>query len=662
MSKLTEYKRLVFELKEPTLDDIINDKKSLEFYKSIEKKIDSISSIIRKGPEGKISGEYLNLLDEIVKSICGHLGFEKGFFEIIWLEEPDTNNIVLFTKERYEKWNPLFILTCPLSEPYKKKYKRKTKNFGDWSLINHRPLIVYDDKDSYNELLKRGIIREHSLEARIIFAKYDILTDICEEANLKDELNELREMFDVILYNKILERKIDGLDMEVLKEGDNYCNNLLEKIKQKLSNFDELYNKYHKRYFRGKEIPEWDGMIFPIGESMLFQLNGYISEDWPPPEEIVKVGWYIAKKLEGPFYAIHFADAIDTKNKELEKAYKDLRESQAALIESEKMAGIGQLAAGIAHEYKNSLAVVIGDLENLTELPFKLINLHKSLENLNLTEEQKRLIENYEKKSKEKAEKTERPQSLEIIKRRTKLQREVQLPIKVLETIIRMNYTDDEVKELNKTYSSLPQEAKEPFFEYLKTCFDLSVFRKSLPGQLYKMDDIAKSLLNISRLESGTNIQEVDIKENLDKVLILLNKIITENKINIVKQYENIPKIKGYPADISIIFMNIIKNAVEAMENSEEKILTLKLSTKTEEDENYIRILISDTGHGIEQSNINRIFEPFYTTKKGKGTGLGLYNVYKNIQKHNGKINVKSQTGKGTEFEILLKYITDEKK
>jgi len=93
MSKLTEYKRLVFELKEPTIDDIINDKKSLEFYKSIEKKIDSISSIIRKGADG---------------------GFEKSFFSIIYLEEPETNNLVLFTKERYYKWEPFYLWTNPI--------------------------------------------------------------------------------------------------------------------------------------------------------------------------------------------------------------------------------------------------------------------------------------------------------------------------------------------------------------------------------------------------------------------------------------------------------------------------------------------------------------------------------------------------------------------
>ncbi|GAX37901.1 sensor histidine kinase [Nodularia sp. NIES-3585] len=182
---------------------------------------------------------------------------------------------------------------------------------------------------------------------------------------------------------------------------------------------------------------------------------------------------------------------------------------------------------------------------------------------------------------------------------------------------------------------------------------DLSSLLTSMKMGAQRIREIVLSLRNFSRLDESA-IKEVNIHEGIDNTLLILNHRINR-EIAVIKNYGILPLIECYPAQLNQVFMNILSNAIDVLMGQKshlEKqitIETLKL------DAHYIKIGIKDNGLGIPPEIINKLFNPFFTTKPvGKGTGLGLSISYQIIEKHKGKIEVISQLGQGTEFIILL--------
>ncbi|MCC5641056.1 HAMP domain-containing protein [Nostoc sp. CHAB 5844] len=182
---------------------------------------------------------------------------------------------------------------------------------------------------------------------------------------------------------------------------------------------------------------------------------------------------------------------------------------------------------------------------------------------------------------------------------------------------------------------------------------DLSNLLLSMKMGAERIRGIVLSLRNFSRLDEA-DMKEVDIHEGIDNTLLILNHKIT-SEITVKKNYDNLPLVECYPAQINQVFMNIISNAIDALieqtSNLDKQIIidTLKV------DENCIKISIKDNAHGIPLGIQNKIFDPFFTTKAvGKGTGLGLSICYQIVEKHQGKIEVISEVGQGTEFAIAL--------
>ncbi len=138
------------------------------------------------------------------------------------------------------------------------------------------------------------------------------------------------------------------------------------------------------------------------------------------------------------------------------------------------------------------------------------------------------------------------------------------------------------------------------------------------------------------------------IHEGLDSTLTLLKSRL-ENRIEVIKNYGNLPLIEGFPGKINQVFMNILINAVQAMPERGKIFITTSLK------ENFVQISIRDTGTGMSEEVKSRIFEPFFTTKDvGEGIGLGLAISFGVIEQHKGNIAVESVLGKGTEFIITL--------
>jgi two-component system, NtrC family, sensor kinase len=182
---------------------------------------------------------------------------------------------------------------------------------------------------------------------------------------------------------------------------------------------------------------------------------------------------------------------------------------------------------------------------------------------------------------------------------------------------------------------------------------DLSNLLTSMKIGAERIREIVVSLRNFSRLDEAV-MKDVNIHEGIDNTLLILNHRLN-NEIKVVKKYGNLPWIDCYPAQLNQVFMNILSNAIDVLmeqKNDWEKQINIE-TNKLNDD--YIQVGIKDNGAGIPPEIMNKLFNPFFTTKPvGKGTGLGLSICYQIIEQHKGKIQVNSELGKGTEFLIIL--------
>ena len=150
-----------------------------------------------------------------------------------------------------------------------------------------------------------------------------------------------------------------------------------------------------------------------------------------------------------------------------------------------------------------------------------------------------------------------------------------------------------------------------------------------------------------------TNLTRVNLNELIEQTLLLNSNLLKINGVRVEKRYmPDLPEIMGSPDQLQQVFMNLVSNAIEAMESCGRRVLSIE--TDHFKKTNKIRILFTDSGVGIQRENVIRLFEPFFTTKKRKGVGLGLSVAYGIIQAHGGAVNVRSRLGEGTAFMVEL--------
>ncbi|MBW2017526.1 MAG: response regulator [Deltaproteobacteria bacterium] len=303
------------------------------------------------------------------------------------------------------------------------------------------------------------------------------------------------------------------------------------------------------------------------------------------------------KSCSDPFHEIgeHFNNMmhiLEKKNLQLQEANRELKETQGRIIQQEKMASIGQLAAGIAHEINNPTGFINSNLGTLLEYQEDL---------LKLLGECRALLEEIQKS-----------ESTDNIKERVK---------RILEM--------EEEADIDFLMEDMPQLVKE-----------------SIEGT-ERIKKIIKDLKEFAH-PGKQELVYADINHNLDSTLnIVWNEI--KYKATVKKDYGPIPEVRCYPQQLNQVFMNLLVNAAQAIEESGE------ITIKTREENGFVRIQVSDTGKGIPPEHLSRIFEPFFTTKEvGKGTGLGLHVAYDIVKKHGGRILVESTPGKGTTFTVEL--------
>ncbi|NJN73361.1 MAG: histidine kinase [Limnothrix sp. RL_2_0] len=192
---------------------------------------------------------------------------------------------------------------------------------------------------------------------------------------------------------------------------------------------------------------------------------------------------------------------------------------------------------------------------------------------------------------------------------------------------------------------------------------DLEFLREDIPKMLNSMHmgserirEMVLSLRNFSRLDEA-KLKQADIGKGINSTLTILNNRIKQG-IHLIKEYDGLPLVNCFPAQLNQVWMNLIGNAIDAMESlaEQEKDYNPKLIICGETiDENHVAISIIDNGCGLNEATQRKIFDPFFTTKPiGKGTGLGLAIAYQIVEKHQGCIELKSSPNQGTMFKVIL--------
>ena len=485
-------------------------------------------------------------------------------------------------------------------------------------------LTAKDQKEDLVEVFNAGAddyiakpFDHHELNARIktgariveLEIKHEELANVLIESrnklkivfdSLEEEIVAIDDKFRIVSANNAFLRNTGTTFQEIIgkhcfkdENGSNigFCdkkvNSLAKRViesgtpQHSLDTYADKHGK--KRYKRMNCLPVKDesGRIFQL----VIVLKD-ITDDKIREEKIKALN----KRLQ------ETSDEIKVKNEKLEYTLKRLKDTQTQIVQAEKMASVGQLAAGIAHEINNPTGFVSSNLKTLVDY----------LNDIN------RLIKEY----------------------------------RMLITDLKDNDAEDKItssieKQLDQI-SGIEEEIDLEFImnDVLDLINDCREGTKRIKKIVLDLKDFAHP--------GEDKLQSTDINKGIESTLnVVWNEL--KYKATVTKEYGDLPLIKCYPQQLSQVFMNIFVNAVQAIEKRGE----IRISTRA--DNGSVEVRISDTGIGISKENISKIFDPFFTTKEvGKGTGLGMNIAYNIIKKHKGTIDVESMPGKGTTFIIKI--------
>ena len=284
---------------------------------------------------------------------------------------------------------------------------------------------------------------------------------------------------------------------------------------------------------------------------------------------------------------------LQESNEELQVTLDNLKETQSQLVDSEKMASLGQLTAGIAHEINNPINFIASNIKPLKLDLSEIYDIVSSFQALG-----------------------EESTAEDLVSAQAKLE--------------------------------------EYDYEFLKT--EIESLVGGISDGAIRTSEIVLGLRNFSRLDEDV-VKKASPNEGLENTLVLLrNK--TKDLIDLEEFYdENVGEIDCFPGKLNQTFMNILNNAIYAVNAKvypEGQKATIGIKTEKEEND-WVTIKLSDNGIGMEEKTKKKLFEPFFTTKDvGEGTGLGMSIVFKIIERHGGKLIVNSRLGEGTEFIMTL--------
>jgi signal transduction histidine kinase len=286
---------------------------------------------------------------------------------------------------------------------------------------------------------------------------------------------------------------------------------------------------------------------------------------------------------------------VAERTRELSEALKHLKESELLLVQTEKMSSLGQMVAGIAHEINTPLAYVKSSLSTLQE-------------------------------------------------RLPAMQGVVQECLGLIQMVERGDASDDALTAQFNRVTTLAGE-----FHGEEGAGELQTINTDALHGIEQISEIILNLKNFSRLDRS-KVSRFDLNEGLESTLVIARNLVKHKTIK--RDLGKIPLIECSPSQVNQVFLNLITNAAQATRDDQSGVIALRSSVTPD---GYVRVDVSDNGHGIPENVLPKIFDPFFTTKDvGKGTGLGLSIAYKIVQEHGGRIEVRSKVGQGTAFSVLL--------
>jgi signal transduction histidine kinase len=343
------------------------------------------------------------------------------------------------------------------------------------------------------------------------------------------------------------------------------------------------------------------------------------------------------------------------------KAYLDLEASQKQLVQSDKMITLGSMVAGVAHEINTPLGAIIANSENILESMRVLITkLNPKYNQITITDLEKSLIilehsiESFSALS-SKETRALRKKIISILEERNYKNIEI-----ISDYIIDLNLYDSLFKE----NSILNDKDIEKFLEIAVSLKGVQKKSAVIKLSAERVSKIVKSLKSFMHFEEKEEKVLSDITEGMETVLIILHNKIKYG-IEVIKNYNDIPKINCYPDELNQIWTNLIHNAIQAMGDTGklqidiERIFNLPSSPDIDKRNleykgQYISISIQDNGPGIPLEIKHKIFQAFFTTKPaGEGSGLGLHIIGKILEKHQGALYLNSIPG-NTRFSIVI--------
>lgn len=319
---------------------------------------------------------------------------------------------------------------------------------------------------------------------------------------------------------------------------------------------------------------------------------------------------------------------------------------------NDKMMSLGKLSAGLAHELNNPSAAIVRSAHSLGDHLKILPNGFKKILSIDITEDQADFVNQvlFEKVQSgiitlSMMERSEREDDiLDWLD-----DNEIEDSETIAENLVDFGY---EVDDLDNMKDEIPDATLAPVIHWVNQTLTTEKLIGEIEEASQRINKLVTSIKSYTHMDQAPEKAATDIHSGINNTLTMLNHKINGSGVEIVKDFdENLPKPHILVSEMNQVWTNLIDNALDAMENSDQKVLTIK----SFQDDEFINVIIGDSGSGIPKEIQDKIFDPFFTTKEvGKGTGLGMEVVYRIIKnQHNGSITFTSEPGK-TEFKVCL--------